>query len=91
MLVWAFFTYFIDMPYWATASYPDFHTKVTSHAFVACKRHDKKADTAFPPTGTHQLALFSGDEGFLCENIAKRKRKGVKKLNEGDENDDDDY
>jgi hypothetical protein len=58
------------MPYWATASYPDFHTKVTSHAFVACNRHDKNADTAFPPTGTHQLALFNGLEDFLGVNIA---------------------
>jgi hypothetical protein len=42
--------YLKEMPYWATLSYPDFHTSVTSQAFVACSRHDKKAETALPPT-----------------------------------------
>jgi hypothetical protein len=43
-------THLNEMPYWATLSYPDFHTRVTSQAFVACSRQDKKADTALPPT-----------------------------------------
>lgn len=43
--------YLNEMPYWATLSKPDFHTRVTSQAFVACNRHDKKAETALPPTG----------------------------------------
>jgi len=38
------------MPYWATLSKPDFQTRVTSQALVACRRHDRKAETAFPPT-----------------------------------------
>jgi len=42
--------YLNDMPYCETASKPDFHTSVTSQAFVACRRHERKADTALPPT-----------------------------------------
>ena len=41
-----------EIPYWCTASNPDFHTNVTSQAFVAWSLQDKKADTALPPT-TH--------------------------------------
>src|SRR5580704_17180879 len=49
-------THLIEMPYWATVSKPAFHTSVTSQAFVACRRHERKAETAFPPTeATHQL------------------------------------
>jgi hypothetical protein len=43
-------TYLKEMPYCETASYPDFHTKVTSHALVAWSLQDRKAETAFPPT-----------------------------------------
>jgi len=43
-------THLKEMPYWATWSKPDFHTRVTSQALVAWSRHDRKADTAFPPT-----------------------------------------
>lgn len=43
-------TYLNDTPYWLTASYPLFHTSVTSQALVADKRQDKKAETALPPT-----------------------------------------
>ena len=39
-----------EMPYCETASYPDFHTKVTSQAFVAWSLHDKNAEMALPPT-----------------------------------------
>ena len=42
--------YLNDMPYCETDSKPDFQTRVTSQAFVACNRHDKNAETAFPPT-----------------------------------------
>lgn len=45
------------MPYCATESKPDFHTKVTSQALVACSLHDRKADTALPPT-THEVISF---------------------------------
>lgn len=38
------------IPYCATDSKPDFHTSVTSHAFVAWRRQERKADTALPPT-----------------------------------------
>ena len=38
------------MPYCETASKPDFHTSVTSQAFVACRRQERKAETALPPT-----------------------------------------
>lgn len=43
-------TYFIEMPYCATCSKPDFHTNVTSQEFVAWRRQERKADTALPPT-----------------------------------------
>lgn len=43
-------SYFMEMPYWDTCSYPDFHTSVTSQALVAWSRHERKAETAFPPT-----------------------------------------
>lgn len=43
-------TYLNEMPYCATCSYPDFQTRVTSQALVACNLHDRKAETAFPPT-----------------------------------------
>ena len=42
--------YLKDIPYCATLSKPFFQTSVTSQAFVAWSLHDKKADTAFPPT-----------------------------------------
>ena len=42
--------YLNDIPYCDTASKPDFQTSVTSQAFVACSRHERNADTAFPPT-----------------------------------------
>jgi hypothetical protein len=45
------------MPYWATFSYPDFQTRVTSQAFVACNRQDKNADTALPPTVSCQQPI----------------------------------
>ena len=45
-----------DIPYWLTLSKPDFQTRVTSQALVACRRHDKKAETAFPPTVGIELA-----------------------------------
>lgn len=39
-----------DMPYCATCSKPDFHTRVTSQALVACSLQERKADTGLPPT-----------------------------------------
>ena len=39
-----------EIPYCDTCSKPFFHTSVTSQALVACSLHDRKADTAFPPT-----------------------------------------
>lgn len=40
----------MEMPYCETCSKPDFHTSVTSQALLAWRRHDRKAETAFPPT-----------------------------------------
>lgn len=42
--------YLKDMPYCETASYPDFHTSVTSQAFVAWSRQDRNAEIGLPPT-----------------------------------------
>jgi hypothetical protein len=59
------------MPYWATLSYPDFHTRVTSQAFVACNRHDKKADTALPPTiPCQQKIRLDSRRGDLVASMA---------------------
>lgn len=44
--------YLNEMPYWATLSKPLFQTRVTSQAFVACSRQERKAETALPPTRT---------------------------------------
>ena len=48
--------YLKEIPYCATVWKFAFQTKVTSHAFVACSLHDRKAEMALPPT-IH--ALFS--------------------------------
>ena len=37
-------TYLKDIPYWATASYPDFQTSVTSQALVAWSLHERNAE-----------------------------------------------
>ena len=50
-------TYLNDIPYCATASKPDFQTKVTSQALVACNLQERKAETALPPTG-RQISVF---------------------------------
>lgn len=42
--------YLKETPYCETASKPLFHTSVTSQALVADRRHDRKAETALPPT-----------------------------------------
>ena len=52
-------TYRIEMPYCDTCSKPDFHTNVTSHAFVACNLQDKKAETALPPTAHTDISGVS--------------------------------
>ena len=43
-------THLKEIPYWYTASKPDFQTRVTSQALVAWSLQERKADTAFPPT-----------------------------------------
>ena len=43
-------SYLNEMPYCETPSKPLFHTSVTSQAFVADNRHERKAETALPPT-----------------------------------------
>ena len=51
------------MPYCDTCSKPDFQTSVTSHAFVACSLHERKAETAFPPTAHTEINGESIDSG----------------------------
>lgn len=53
-------TYFIEIPYCATCSKPDFHTSVTSQVLVAWRRQERKADTALPPTVNRALAWHDG-------------------------------
>jgi hypothetical protein len=43
-------SYLNEMPYCDTVSKPFFQTRVTSQALVAERRHDRKAETALPPT-----------------------------------------
>jgi hypothetical protein len=43
-------SYLNEMPYCETLSKPLFHTSVTSQALVADNRHERKAETALPPT-----------------------------------------
>lgn len=54
-------TYLNDIPYCDTCSKPVFQTRVTSQALVACNRHDKKAETGFPPTTTTFISSYSSD------------------------------
>ena len=49
-------TYLKDIPYWATCGKLAFQTRVTSQALVACNRHDRKAETALPPTKQYRLS-----------------------------------
>ena len=52
-------THLKEMPYCATASKPDFQTSVTSQALVADNRHDRKAETALPPTVATLVSMAS--------------------------------
>jgi hypothetical protein len=49
-------THLKEMPYWATLSNPFFHTSVTSQAFVAWSRQDRKAEVPLPPTVHRQVS-----------------------------------
>ena len=51
-----------EIPYCDTDSKPDFQTRVTSHAFVACNLHERKADTALPPTVNRRVSNASSRE-----------------------------
>jgi len=51
--------YLNEMPYCDTVSKPLFQTSVTSQALVAERRHDKKAETALPPTAHTFCVSFS--------------------------------
>jgi hypothetical protein len=62
-----------EMPYCDTFSKPDFQTSVTSQALVACRRHDRKADTAFPPT-EHTLTVRSSSISDILRARTRRKR-----------------
>ena len=48
--------YLKDIPYWATCWKLAFQTNVTSQALVACNLHDRKAETALPPTKQYRLS-----------------------------------
>lgn len=49
-----------DMPYCETASYPDFHTNVTSQALVAWSRHERNAEIGLPPTAITEYDVSLG-------------------------------
>jgi hypothetical protein len=52
-------TYLNEMPYCDTISKPLFQTRVTSQALVAERRHERKAETALPPTAHTFCVSFS--------------------------------
>ena len=62
--------YLKDIPYCDTCSYPVFHTRVTSQAFVAWSLQDKKAETGFPPTVTTFISSLSSIFGGFDQDAA---------------------
>ena len=64
----------MEMPYWATNSNCDFHTSVTSHAFVACNRQERKAETAFPPTVQTLVLGIVHTRSQSCERVRGQQR-----------------
>ena len=71
-------TYFIEMPYCATFSKPDFHTRVTSQALVAWRRQERKADTALPPTAGRERESARGPSGTKVKKTASTEN-GVRR------------
>jgi hypothetical protein len=65
-------TYRNEMPYWCTCSKPFFHTSVTSQAWVADRRHDKKAETALPPTVESQTCVYPGVNSDTPDRMRNR-------------------
>jgi hypothetical protein len=61
-------TYRNEIPYCDTMSKLDFHTSVTSQAFVADSLHDRKAETALPPT-TPDTISFAHDRTSMRHGI----------------------
>lgn len=72
-------TYLKDIPYCDTWSKPVFHTSVTSQAFVAWSRHDKKAETGFPPTTITFISSSSDMSGCAGEDACKAGPSSLKK------------
>lgn len=74
-------TYLNDMPYCETFSKLLFQTNVTSQAFVADSRHERKAETEFPPTT--QICCISSSSamaGMMKKGLnMKEKKIGIKK------------
>jgi len=60
VLIW---TYRNEIPYCETVSKLDFQTSVTSQALVADNLHDRKAETALPPTVLTNVSFQSGTAG----------------------------
>ena len=50
-------SYLNDIPYCDTASKPDFQTRVTSQALVACSLQERNAETALPPTTIQRVSF----------------------------------
>lgn len=65
--------YLKEMPYCATAWKLDFQTNVTSHAFVACRRQERNAETALPPTAQNLLSFLFIIQRQTDEAICKMK------------------
>lgn len=55
-----------DIPYCDTASNAVFQTNVTSQEWVACKRHERNAESGLPPTANLVSGIISHKlfEGF---------------------------
>lgn len=74
-------SYLNDMPYWWTFSKPFFHTNVTSHAWVAERRHERKAETALPPTvcsHRQQCVAVPFVMALVCRRASALSRRGAR-------------
>ena len=84
--MWCEVAYLNEMPYCDTESKPLFHTSVTSQALVAERRHDKKAETALPPTAhTFCVSLSSSMADDEINEEACVEGNGMKGLATPDE------
>lgn len=67
-------THLKEIPYCDTVSKPDFHTSVTSHAFVAESLQERKAEIGLPPTVTTRVSGSVMVKTYTTVTADKQKR-----------------